>query len=188
MKETLTSLIEDLKFFLFIFYKPKKLFNYIKSKPRPFIPILIFLSLMILTFLLIASFFQERELSNSKSIRIIFFTLFAFIFYLFILFFKSLLISIGIKLLKGKCDSELLYIAFMYCMTPFLLAFSVLLLFPITQLNIWNIMVCVFAMTLARLYEIILSIVAISALADFSYGKSVLVFLPWLIIWIFIGI
>lgn len=188
MGKVLVSFLEDLKFFILIFFKPRKLFDHIKINPKPFIPVLIFSALMILTFLMILSFFQKKPPTNSREIKIIFFSVLAGIFYLFTIFLKSSVISIGIKLLRGYFDFDLLFIAFVYCMTPYLIAFTVYLLFPIPSFSIINIFLNVLAITLARFYEVILSIIAISTLSNFSYWKSFLVFLPWLIVWFFIGV
>lgn len=188
MKRGLMSLTEDLKIFLFIFFNPRRLFNHIKTKPRPFIPALIFLSLILLTYLMILNLFREKPHSNFKEVNMILLSLFACIFYISILYLKTVIVSIGIRILKGNYDFDLLYIAFIYCLTPFLFAFSIFLLFPWRSFNILNILISVLAIIFARLSEIVLSIVAISSLSNLSYWKSILVFLPWLIIWIFIGL
>jgi len=181
MKKVLVSIVRELSSFFFIFFKPRTLFNRIKIKPSPFMPIVIFLSVVVLTI------FQKISL-ESKALKIVFFSLLVFLFYLFILFLKSSIILIGIKLLKGNSDFDLLFVAFTYSLAPFIIAYSFRWIFPLDPFHSGNIAINVLIMLLARIYYIILSILAISILANFSYGKSILAFLPWLIIWFFLGL
>lgn len=162
-----------LNLFVWFFVEPTRLFRYIKDNPKSALIAIvsIFLSLMVLFAIKPNPMLKSTSHEFSNLYPMFFFmTVIAF---LTVITLETLLISMIVKFLKVTVNFRTSFTAFFYCRLPYLLENTIFVLFPILLSQFLMLIIII-----VKIWEIVLSIIAISVIFNFSYKKSILVYLP----------
>lgn len=183
MKKQLEIIWKNLKVLMHIFVKPKIAFSSIRDNPNLVVAVIIIISIVSIG--LYAG--RNSPILKSKSVEFVhLYIIVMFIIsttaYLIYLSLKTLIILIISSFPKEKGTFRALFVAFTYCMFPALLGSTIPLIFP----QIYPGILYISKVIIFKIWEVALSIVAISVLFNFTYKKSLLVYLPWGVIEILI--
>lgn len=184
MKSLFNKIIENLKLLAWIFFRPKKFFTHISKRISLTIPIVILITILMGPIFAIKRFpiLKSRTIewsATSSLFSAIFVGSVGICILILGLVLESLVILLTARLLKGKIKFKSLFFALLYCMwPPWLVEFGIFLLFPALITSVFPDLISI----ILDVWEVILSIIAVSVLFNFSYKKSIGVFLPWALI------